>query len=91
MIKTKNKTITEPRLVSYVVGRSCDKCKREIKDKEIYYEIYTHHHDWGNDSIDSYENFDLCNDCYLSFIGEYFKEAIGTEELNISREINMLE
>lgn len=85
------KIITEPRKISYVVGIRCDRCGDDIKESEVYYNVVTHHNDWGNDSIDSYENFDLCNDCYLSFIGEYFKEAIGTEELNISREINMLE
>lgn len=85
------KIITEPRKISYVVGIRCDRCGDNIKESEVYYNVVTHHNDWGNDSIDSYENFDLCNDCYLPFTENYFKKATGTEEINISREINMLE
>ena len=85
------KIITEPRKISYVVGIRCDRCGDDIKESEVYYNVVTHHNDWGNDSIDSYEDFDLCSDCYLPFTENYFKKETGTEEINISREINMLE
>ena len=85
------KIITEPRKISYVVGIRCDRCGNDIKESEVYYNVVTHHNDWGNDSIDSYKDFDLCSDCYLPFTENYFERATGTEEINISREINMLE
>lgn len=84
------KIITEPRKISYVVGIRCDRCGNDIKESEVYYNVVTHHNDWGNDSIDSYEDFDLCSDCYLPFTENYFKKATGTEEINISREKNIL-
>lgn len=84
------KIITEPRKISYVVGIRCDRCGDDIKESEVYYNVVTHHNDWGNDSIDSYEDFDLCSDCYLPFTENYFKKATGTEEINISRERNIL-
>lgn len=84
------KIITEPRKISYVVGIRCDRCGDNIKESEVYYNVVTHHNDWGNDSIDSYEDFDLCSDCYLPFTENYFKKATGTEEINISREKNIL-
>lgn len=87
---TKTETVTKPRKISYVVGVSCDRCGDIIQNGEVYYNVTTHHNDWGNDSIDSYEDFDLCSDCYLPFTEKYFKEATGTEEINISRERNIL-
>ncbi len=88
---TETKIITEPRKISCVVGVKCDMCGDIIQKGKVYYHIITHHNDWGNDSIDSYEDFDLCSDCYLPFTENYFEKATGTEEINISREINMLE
>lgn len=88
---TETKIITEPRKISCVVGVKCDRCGDIIQKGKVYYHITTHHNDWGNDSIDSYENFDLCSDCYLPFTENYFERATGTEEIDISREINILE
>lgn len=41
-----------------------------------YYRITTHHHDWGNDSIESYEDTDACClECALKIIKEYWEKA----------------
>lgn len=57
-----------------------DKSKLSIhlKDDIIYdyYRITTHHHDWGNDSIESYEDHDCCSiKCALNFIENYYKDC----------------
>lgn len=47
-----------------VVGKKCDVCFTDIPPSGCtghpYYRITTHHHDWGNDSVDSYEYYDAC-------------------------------
>ena len=50
----------------------CDICKKEIKHKSDYWEVTTHHHDWGNDSIESYKCFDICSvECLKNKFNEY--------------------
>lgn len=70
----------------------CDCCKKVIFDKDNidefikgrynkikYYEVSTGHNDWGNDSIDSFENYDLCSDeCLGKKIDEFLKENKGS-------------
>ena len=72
-----------------VVGKKCDVCGKEIQPTTIprkygepihdYYEITTHHNDWGNDSVDSYEHFDACSpDCACKLWEEYIHDSAGT-------------
>lgn len=42
-----------------VAAVKCDICGKEITGK--FWHLTTHHNDWGNDSIDSYEYYDLCS------------------------------
>ena len=68
----------------------CDICKKQILGEEDYktsfrtkmshfYEITTHHNDWGNDSVDSYEYFDACcEECLFKFLKEYFDGTDAT-------------
>lgn len=76
----------------YIVGKKCDVCGKEILPTAIphkyeepfydYYEITTHHNDWGNDSIDSYEHFDACSpDCAFKLWEEYIHDSAGTWRL----------
>jgi len=71
-----------------VVGKKCDICGKEIPPTVIphkygdpvydYYEITTHHNDWGNDSIDSYEHFDACSpECAYKLWDEYIHNSRG--------------
>lgn len=40
------------------------------------WELSTGHNDWGNDSEDSYEHYDLCSEeCCLKMFGEYLKRS----------------
>ena len=87
--------------VPYITELCCDKCKkvirRSISDnfKDIrkvdfsnsveWYEVMTGHHDWGNDSIDSIKNQDICTDCIDDVLAEFKDRASGdtTEYINI--------
>ena len=60
----------------------CDGCGVMLHDYEIkdfsgkqtsYYFVATHHHDWGNDSCDSFKHFDYCEECLPKAFEEYCK------------------
>jgi len=87
--------------VPYITELYCDKCKKVIKQsisdnfKDIrkvdssnrveWYEVMTGHHDWGNDSIDSIKNQDICTYCIDDVLAEFKDRASGdtTEYINI--------
>ena len=53
----------------------CDVCGKEINTNEIYFNVKTHHRDWGNDSIDSYEDYEICSyKCLLEHQKEWLEE-----------------
>lgn len=87
MITTERKEVTKTYYDYVPVSGRCDICGKELlpvdkdkllphlRDRDIYdyYRITTHHHDWGNDSIDSYAYTDCCClDCALKFIQKYW-------------------
>jgi len=65
----------------------CDCCEESIKpirniafncDEYNYFVITTSHHDWGNDSCDSVESFDVCSpECAEEMAGKYLRKAFG--------------
>lgn len=64
----------------------CDTCKRNVKESksEIYFEVHTHHERWGNDSVESHEDFDFCSyDCMKPHMESYHLEAKGSEVYEI--------
>lgn len=82
IIKTK-KTIV---IRDCVIGKKCDICGKEIPPTAIphrygepvydYYSVTTHHYDWGNDSVDSYDYFDACSpDCVNKLWEEYIRDS----------------
>lgn len=61
-MSTAQKTVTQ----SVIVGYKCDVCGKESERAEDWATMAHHHSQWGNDSCDSVENFDLCSpECYL--------------------------
>lgn len=57
-----------------IVGIKCDICKKEITGK--YWQLTTHHNDWGNDSIDSYKHSDICSrKCINKALDDYFNNC----------------
>ena len=93
------KTVTKEKTVTMQVPEytqlTCDVCGKLIyiiKDKDYiyhkgyYWEVAVGHHDWGNDSVDSYEYPDICsNECVKKFVDEYLSKSNGTEFLNMER------
>lgn len=74
-------------LVKVKVGMKCDVCGTESHDIEndAWTEISHHHEDWGNDSCDSYEYFDVCSvDCYIEQLKRSVEELrdYHTGEIN---------
>lgn len=64
--KTIEKTIRTEKLVAI----KCDICGKEIT--ENFWQLTTHHYDWGNDSVESYERFDLCSrECINRALDDY--------------------
>lgn len=51
----------------------CDVCGKSLYPCTKYYEVLTGHHDWGNDSIDSVKNSDICSDCLPGFVADYIR------------------
>ena len=88
MRKYKEKEIK--RIEEIEIGITCDMCKKEILNEEDYksefrtkmshyYKVTTHHHDWGNDSIDSYNYIDICSEsCLFNFLKKYYDGKDGT-------------
>lgn len=70
---------------------TCDVCKKEILKGSGYWNVTTGHNDWGRDSIDSIEHFDICSEiCLMSKFSDYLDESGGddynTEYIKIERD-----
>lgn len=61
-----------------LVGKTlcCDICKKEIAKRKGYWTLVTGHNDWGNDSCESVEHFDVCSQiCLMNKFAEYIDES----------------
>lgn len=71
--ETKTHTITENVIVEE--WHICDVCQKKIETNS-YWELTTHHNDWGNDSYESYEYFDVCSkECLRKKFEEYIEQS----------------
>jgi len=89
------KEITKVVKEEVTVKRICDNCGKEIAishrtgygNQYNYFCITTHHYDWGNDSIESYESYDACcPTCALELAEKYLTKAYSgnnTKEIEI--------
>ena len=69
----KTHTVTETLVVEE--WRVCDICQKKI-ESDSYWQLTTHHNDWGNDSHESYEYFDVCSKkCLAEKFEEYLKDS----------------
>jgi hypothetical protein len=89
--ETKTRTVTDKFCTKETL--ICDICKKEIPIKHGYWHLVTQHHDWGNDSIDSLESFDVCSkECMDEKYNEYMVDSGKTEyntmEFKAEREFN---
>jgi len=68
-----------------LVKTICDICGKEVPLN--HYEVTTGHHDWGNDSIESIENFDICSDeCLKEQFNIYLKSRYRRKFIEIEHE-----
>jgi hypothetical protein len=91
--EVKTHTVTEKVCVKQT--RFCDICKKEIPSKKGYWHLTTQHHDWGNDSVESIETFDICSkECMDKKYGEYMKDSgardYSTREFEVVKRFNSL-
>ena len=91
-VKKHYETITHEVTESICIGETtyCDICGKEIDVNKGYWEVTTGHHDWGRDSIDSIETFDVCSQhCLWSKFIEYLarsgKDDENTEYFEVER------
>ena len=76
----KKEKVCKMEYTTMVTEIKCDVCKKVIPPKSTIWYLTTHHHDWGNDSIDSFEYFDLCSkECVDKKYEEYFKECESSD------------
>lgn len=70
----------------------CDTCKKEIEANKFYYQVTTGHNDWGNDSLESIENKDICSDeCLTEEFKKYIELESDTKYIEINKNFNKIE
>ena len=92
---TETKEVIHKQIEDVTVGRICDCCGKRIEvvrklpfgDEYNFFHISTHHSDWGNDSIDSWESYDACSpECAVKMAEAYLSKSfrgINTHEIQI--------
>lgn len=77
-----------------LIGIKCDRCERVIpvmvyggvKDDSQYYSVTTGHHNWGSESDESIEQFDICPGCIVGFVSNYLSDKkYSTAYIDIER------
>lgn len=73
-----------------ISGIKCDICDKVIpasrwnnQKESKYFEVCTHHNQWGNDSIDSFNDYDICPDCIDKFVTDYIAKAGDTYNIEV--------
>ena len=86
--EVKTHTITEKVCVNETMH--CDVCDSVIDHEHgSYWEVTTGHHDWGNDSCESIEYFDICSEaCLKKKFDEYIKESGANDDNTMYFEVN---
>lgn len=80
---TERRETTYTKYADVVTAKKCDVCGKEIPKSENtygrkhpFFSIKTHHYDWGNDSVDSYEYFHACSvECATKFTQKYLAKC----------------
>lgn len=67
--------------------RICDICGKEISDDAPCFKVYTGTNDWGNDSYESIEGYDVCSsECLTRKFKSFLENCNGTDYMNIEHE-----
>jgi len=74
----KQKRVT--RVKNIIAGYKCDSCAKEINEERLpdeWHHFASGHNEWGNDSYESYESYDVCSPkCYV----EKLTKVVGEME-----------
>lgn len=72
--KVVEKTLVSERRYCDICRRYCDICSKEITGH--FWDVITGHNDWGNDSYESIESFDVCSvECLGKVFDNYCKKS----------------
>jgi len=75
------------KLMSVTVARKCDVCGNIHEGQYTPSEWHTfehHHNEWGNDSVDSYENHEVCSpECYWTKFKQCVLELDGMNSAEV--------
>ena len=78
--ETMTHEVTEKVLVEEIMY--CNICKKKIEKGSGYWDVTTGHYDWGNDSHESIEHFDICSEnCLMIKLTEYSVDS-GKDDYN---------
>jgi hypothetical protein len=65
---------------------TCDICENDIPEGQYRYKVTTGHRDWGYDSVESIEQFDICSDnCLQKKFDLFLKSDEFTKYINIEK------
>ena len=83
--------IYEEKLVSTfektLVKTVCNICGKGIGENDNYYEVTKGHHDWGNDSIESVSELDICSDeCLQKEFKTYLESSYDTKYIDVTKQ-----
>ena len=81
-------TETVTREINKVTHLKCDICGKVFTGP--YWIIHEHHDDWGNDSVDSYETYDVCSSFCVRKKFEEYMIACGnsnTQYLSLEQDV----
>ena len=69
------------------IGCKCDICEKPIERGSHFFHVLTGHNDWGNDSCESREWFDICSqECLRAMYKKFDAMPDDTKYMEISRE-----
>lgn len=86
MIKTEFKTYMKEVKEEVATKMFCDYCGKEIKNKSKFINVRSSHNDWGNDSVDSYKDADLHEECVQEYLKWLFSEKSIIASLKNARD-----
>lgn len=74
--KYEERTITRTERVLVRSELLCGMCRKKIGRCNGYWKAHAWHDDWGNDSIESHEHFDVCStECLIKKFEEYCTDS----------------
>ena len=67
--------------------RICDICGKEISKNSPCFKVHTGTNDWGNDSYESMEEYDICSsECLTKKFQCFLENCTGSDYISIEHE-----